>query len=92
MPPDARPSPRAAGDDCSRCMLRTRSLEHRRLEFPGSLKMPPTLDRAGLENSASSNGGWPGFADREMKRCRHLVADRTVRSDRVVVSTPSLAF
>lgn len=27
-----------------------------------------------------------------MKPCRHLVADRTVRADHVVVSTPILAF
>ena len=56
------------------------------------LSMPPTLDRARRENSASSDGELAGGADREMKQCRHLVADRAMRSDRVVVSTPSLAF
>ena len=54
--------------------------------------MPPTLDRAWPENSASSDGELAGGADREMKQCRHLVADRAMRPDRVVVSTPSLAF
>src|SRR6185295_4885085 len=46
--------------------------------------MPPTLDRAWPEDSASSDGELTGGADREMKQCRHLVTDRAVRPDRVV--------
>ena len=56
------------------------------------MSLPPTLDHLGQENSASSGGRLAGFAGRPMKRRRHLVADRAVRSNLIVVSTPSLAF
>ena len=56
------------------------------------MDLPPTLDQFGVENPASSGGELAGIAGRPVKHCRHLVADRAVRSHLVVVSTPSLAF
>src|SRR5204862_1313287 len=59
---------------------------------PMIVNLPPTLDRFRLENRASPGDGLAGIAGHSMKHCWHLVADRAVRSDLVVVSTPSLAF
>jgi hypothetical protein len=47
--------------------------------------MPPGLDWAGPEDSGSSDGGLAAVADRKMKGCGHLVADRAVWTLLVVV-------
>jgi hypothetical protein len=56
------------------------------------MNLPPSLDQLPLENPGFIGGGLAGFADRPMKRRRHLVADRTVRTDLIVIPKPNLAF
>src|SRR5579863_205154 len=68
------------------------TLDHLGQEILASLSLSPTLDHLGWEILASSGGELAGVARCPMKRRRHVVADRAVRSDLIVVSTPSLAF
>src|SRR6516164_3348208 len=56
------------------------------------LNLPPTLDHPRPENSASPGDRPAGITGRPVKHCRHLVADRAMRANLVLVSTPSLAF
>ena len=54
--------------------------------------MPPTLDQAGWEIPASSAARLVGVAGPRMKLARRFAAEGAMRTNVVIVSTPSLAF
>src|ERR1700748_806123 len=56
------------------------------------LNLPPTLDQAGRENPASSETRLVGGAGPRMKLSRRFAAKRAMRTNVVIVSSPSLAF
>ena len=56
------------------------------------LSLPPTLDQASWEIPASSAARLVGFAGPRMKLPRRFAAKRAMRTNVVIVSTPSLAF
>jgi hypothetical protein len=58
----------------------------------GRKNLPPTLDHVRWEILSSFAGGLAGVASRRMKFYRRFIANRTVRTNLVIVSTPSLAF
>jgi hypothetical protein len=56
------------------------------------LSLPPTLDQAGWEIPASSAARLVGVAGPRMKLARRFAAEGAMRTNVVIVSTPSLAF
>ena len=59
---------------------------------PHGVVKNPTLDQSGREIPASSPTRLAGVAGSEMKPFRRFAADRAMRTNVVIVSTPSLAF
>jgi hypothetical protein len=56
------------------------------------MSLPPTLDLAGSEIPASSAARLVGAAGPRMKLARRFAAEGAMRTNVVIVSTPSLAF
>jgi hypothetical protein len=56
------------------------------------MSLPPTLDQVGWEVPASSAARLVGVAGPRMKLARRFAAEGAMRTNVVIVSTPSLAF
>jgi hypothetical protein len=63
-----------------------------KLESEPKLSLPPTLDQAGWEILASSAARLVGVAWPRMKLARRFAAEGAMRTNVVIVSTPSLAL
>jgi hypothetical protein len=65
---------------------------HSEPESGSALLCYPTLDQAGWEIPASSAARLVGVAGPRMKLARRFAAEGAMRTNVVIVSTPSLAF